>query len=70
MIVVIPSEKSATVGPGVLKTAEPIGEVRPVLEGSELRFTVRAVVTYMRSAVGFGDPEIGQQVGHRLGDHR
>lgn len=30
MIVVIPSEESATVGPSVLETAELVGEVRPV----------------------------------------
>ena len=69
MIVVIPSEKSGAVGLGVFEAAEAVGEIRSVLEGSELRFTERNVITRMRPTVRFGDPEVGQEVRHRFGDH-
>ena len=36
VVVVIPTEESTAVGTGVLEAAEPVGEVRPVLEGPEL----------------------------------
>jgi hypothetical protein len=39
MIVVIPTEKSGTMGVAVFVGAEAIGEVGSVLEGPELRFT-------------------------------
>jgi hypothetical protein len=38
MIIVIPTEKSGTVGVAVFIRAEAIGEVGSVLEGPELRF--------------------------------
>jgi len=44
MVVVVPTEESSTVGTSVLEAAEPVGEVRSVLEGPELRFRVRVVV--------------------------
>ena len=44
VIVVVPGEESSAVGTGVLEAAEPVGEVRPVLEGPELRFRVRIVI--------------------------
>jgi hypothetical protein len=44
MILVIPAEESATVAPGVLEAAEPVGEIWPVLEGPELGFAVGVVV--------------------------
>jgi hypothetical protein len=48
MIVVIPVEKSGTVGLGVLEAAEAIREIGSVLEGPELRFTERIVITWGR----------------------
>ena len=69
VVVVVPTEESSTVGTGILEASEPVGEVRSVLEGAELRFRIAIVIAHVRSAVGFGDPEVGQQVGHRFGDH-
>ena len=69
MIVVIPSEKSGTVGVGVFEAAEAIGEVGSVLEGPELRFTERVVITDMGPAERFGHAQIGQEVSHSFGDH-
>jgi len=69
MIVVIPSEKSGTVGMGVFEAAEAIGEVGSVLEGPELRFTERIVITDMGPAERFGHAQVCQEVSHSFGDH-
>ena len=44
VLVVVPGEKFPAVGPCVLDRGEPVREVRPVLEGLELRFGVGIVV--------------------------
>ena len=69
MIVVIPTEKSGTVGLAVFEAAEAIGEVGSVLEGPELRFTERVVIAHMGPAERLGHPQVGQEVGHSFGDH-
>ena len=70
VVVVVPTEESSTVGTGIFEAAEAVGEVWSVLEGAELRFRIAIVIAHVGSAVGFGDPEVGQQMGQRLGDHR
>lgn len=44
MFVVIPAEESTAVGVGVLEGAEAVRELRPILEGAEVRFGIRVVV--------------------------
>jgi hypothetical protein len=38
VVLVVPAEKAAAVGPAVLVAAEAVGEVWSVLEGAKLRF--------------------------------
>ncbi len=66
---VVPSHEALTVGLGVFETAEAVRKVRPVVEGAELAFRRGVVITHVRTAVRCGDPEVGQQVHHRFGDH-
>ena len=52
---VVPAKECAAELFGVLNTAEAFGKFRAVLQGLEMGFRVRIVVTHMRAAVGFGD---------------
>ena len=70
VVVVIPTEEPAAVVMGVLKRPEHLWEVRPVLEGPEVALRVGVVVTHVGSGMGFGDTQVGEEVGDRLGDHR
>ena len=69
MLCVVPGEESLAVGACILKTAETPREVRAVFHRLELRFRVWVVVRNVRSAVAFGDVQVHQQDGHRLGAH-
>lgn len=51
MVLVVPSEESATVGVGVFEGAEALREVGPVLEGAKVAFAVRVVIAYVRPPV-------------------
>jgi len=70
VLLVVPRKEALRKGARVFNTAKTSGKVGPVLERFELGFGVGVVVTGMRPAVGFGDPQIGQQECHRLGLHR
>ncbi len=70
VLVVVPAKEPAAEGVGVLVAAEAVGELGPVLHGAELAFAVGVVVACVRSAVGLGHPEVGQQERHWLGGHR
>ena len=70
MFLVVPAEKSLRKSAAVLNAAETVWELWAVLQGAELTFRIRIVVRDVRTAVCFGDAQIGQQEGHRLGTHR
>ncbi len=67
MVVVVPREADLAMGPGVLDGAEALGAVRSVLPGVEVRLAEGVVIAGVGSAVGLGDPQVGEQAGHRLG---
>jgi hypothetical protein len=68
-LLVVPLEKLLTEGAAVLDAAEAIRKIRSVLHGSELAFRIGIVVGDIRSAVAFGDTQVGHQKGDRLGLH-
>src|ERR1019366_4452131 len=70
VLLVVPSEKVLAKGSGILDTAKPFREVRPVLQRAKVAFRIRVVVGNIGAAVRFGDAQVGQQEGHRLGRHR
>ncbi len=69
MLVAVPAEEPVAEDAGVLDAAEPVGEVRPVLQGLELRLGVGVVIRAVRPAVGLGDSEVGEQERDRFGGH-
>jgi hypothetical protein len=69
MIMVVPGEELVAEHPGVFDAAEPLREVRRV-QRLELGLGVRVVVGAVRPGVAFGDAEVGEQEGDRLGGHR
>jgi hypothetical protein len=52
MLLVVPLEELLAKGAAVLDAAEAIGELRAVLQGTELAFRIRVVVGNIGSAVG------------------
>ena len=70
VLAVIPGEKLLAEGARVLDGSEALGKSRPVLEGLELALGVGIVVGDVRSAVGLGHAQVGQQQGDWLGGHR
>lgn len=66
---VVPAKECAAELFGVLYAAKAFGKFRAVLQGLEVGFRVRIIITHMRTAVGFGDAQVSQQVGHQLGLH-
>jgi hypothetical protein len=70
MIMVVPAEEPVAEHPRVLDAAEAVGEVRPVLQGLELRLGVGVVVRAVRPGVALGHAQVGEQERHRLGGHR
>ena len=60
VLVVVPVVERDTEGSGLFQAGEAVGEIGPVLQGFELRFTEWVVVTDVRPGVGLGHPEIGQ----------
>ena len=69
VFLVVPSEKGLAESPGILNAAETFREIRPILEGLELRFRKGVVVAGVGSAVRFGDAQIGQEEGHGFRSH-
>jgi hypothetical protein len=58
VVVVVPVEEGAAMGPGGLEGGEAVGEVGPVLDGLEEGLGVGVVVADVRAAVGLGDAEV------------
>lgn len=61
MLGIVPREKDLTEPPAILDAAEPIGEVRHVLERLELSLGKWVVIARIRSAVGLSDAHIGHE---------
>src|SRR6202049_3732607 len=70
VFVVIPAKKSLRKSPAILNAAETVRELRSIFHGAELAFRIRIVVGDVWAAVRFGDTQVGQQKGYRLGTHR
>ena len=66
---VVPTEELLAMRPRILDRAEAGREVRPILQGLEVRLGVRIVIRDVRPAVSFGDVEIHEQLRHRFGTH-
>src|SRR5512139_1435085 len=70
MLGVVPGEKGAAKPSGVFSTTEPLGELRPVLQGLELGLRIGIVVRDMRATVGLDHSQIQEQLSHRFRFHR
>src|ERR1700691_4052285 len=70
MVLVVPSKEGVAESAAVLDGAEAIRELRAILHGAELAFRIGIVVGSVRSAVGLGNAEIGQQASDWLAAHR
>ena len=66
MVLVVPGEETLRMCAAVLDRAEAVRKIGSVLHGAELAFRVGIVVGNMRTTVGLGDAEIGQQEGDRF----
>jgi len=62
MLAVVPVEEGTAVGTAVLRGAEALGKVGPVLERLELRLGERVVVRDAWSRVALRDAEVGVQM--------
>src|ERR1700735_2735737 len=69
MVMVVPAEELLAMSASIFDRAEAIREVRPVLQGLELRLGVRIVIRDVRAAMGLGDLQVDQERGDRLGSH-
>ncbi len=70
MDVVVPVEERPCEAPGVQDRIEAVREAGAVLPRLELRLRVGAVGGGVGSRVGFGNAQVGEQEGDRLGAHR
>ena len=61
VLVVVPAEEAAAELARLLDRLEALGELGAVLERLEVRFGVGVVGRGVRSAVGLGDAEVGEQ---------
>jgi len=66
---VVPAEEHLAVRASIFDRAEACREVRPILQGFELRFGVRIVIRDMGPAVRFADIQVHEQRGDRLRAH-
>ena len=69
MYVVVPVEEGLAESAGVVDRAEAIWEFGAVLHGAELGFREGVVIGNIGPRMGFGDAEIGQQLGDQFGSH-
>ena len=69
MFFVIPIEKWMTEIPGILNRSEPVGKLRTILQGFELRFGIRIVIAHVRPTVCFSDSQISQKMRNHLWPH-
>ena len=70
MLLVVPREELLTEGATVLNRAEALGKLGAVLHSAKLAFRIRVVIGDVRTAMGLGDTQVGQQKGDRFGSHR
>ena len=54
---------------GILNRSEPVGKLRTILHGFELRFGIRIVIAHMRPAVCFSDSQISHKMRNHLWPH-
>src|SRR5450759_4845577 len=64
---VVPLEELSAMRAGVFNRTEAFREGGSIFERFELRFRVWIVIRDVRTAVSFGEVEIDEQSGHRLG---
>lgn len=69
MLVVVPVKERLAERSCVVDGAKPFGELGTIFQGLELCFRERVVIALIGPAVGFGDPEVGKQVGNDFGLH-
>src|ERR1035438_1244920 len=65
MLFVVPPEKVLAKSSCILNATKTLREIRPVLEGLELRLGKRVIITCIGPAVRLGDAKIGEEQGHR-----
>src|SRR5262249_4486515 len=70
MLMVVPLKEGACPSAGIRQTAELGRKARPIFQRLELTFRIRIVVRDMRSRMGLGHAQIGQQLRDTLGRHR
>ena len=63
MLLVVPREELLTEGATVLNRAEALGKLGAVLHRAKLAFRIRVVIGDVRTAMGLGDAQVGQQKG-------
>ncbi len=69
VLLVVPEEKSFEVGLGVQQRPKAAGVVGLVFQGLELGFAEGVVVADVRTAVGLGHAQLGQELHHQLARH-
>jgi hypothetical protein len=67
---VVPTKKSLRESATVLNAAEAVGKLRTIFHGAELTLRIGIVIGDMRTAMGLGDSQVGQEESNRLGAHR
>ena len=65
MLFVVPLEKALAKSSCIFNATKTLREIRPVLEGLELRLGKRVIITCVGPAVRLGDAKIGEEQGHR-----
>ena len=66
MVVVVRLKELCTVGQGFIIGCESIREIGLVFEGFELAFRKRVIIGDMWAAMGFDDPQGGQQLSNGM----
>ena len=70
VLLVIPVEESLGPAPDLDQGAEAVGVIGSILEGLEMRLGVAVIIANVGPGMALGDPQVVQQLLHRLGDHR
>ena len=69
MLVVVPTEERPAPRPSGLNADEPLGVIRMVLQGLEVRLNKRVVVRHSRPGMTLMDAQIEQQLGEATRNH-
>jgi Enoyl-(Acyl carrier protein) reductase len=70
MFFVVPTKKSLRESATVLNAAEAVGKLGTIFHGAELTLRVGVVIGNVRTAMGLGHSQVGQEESNRLGAHR